>query len=308
MKKCVNTLLFNYYRFYKNKLRSEDLILMVSKLNIDYYKLYELVEFITFSHRRRRAGHASKWVKLPKSKESWEKIFYVAGLMFGDGSSNFDRLTSSSETLIKEFEKGLAELGASTHIIDSKKQNVLDARVVGGLAAKRFFKYIFDFPNRGKARNLRLPEIVQIAPLRFTSAFIRGYFDADASVNVKQNRIEVSSASPMFLKQMKWLLLRFGITSQYREKIIKNTTYGVLYIKGRRNLERYLAHIGFVERTKLEKLKKIINKSKRGDIIVEKIPLSGDYIKRVRLIHAVTLSELGIPYFTVYEKNMERKF
>jgi len=297
---------FNYYRFYKNKLRSEDLILMVSKLNIDYCRLYELVEFITFSDRRRRAGHASKWVKLPKSKESWEEIFYVAGLMFGDGSSNFDRLTSSSETLIKEFEKGLAELGASTRIIGSKKQNVLEARVVGGLAVKRFFKYIFDFPSRGKARNLRLPEIVQIAPLRFTSAFIRGYFDADASVNVKQNRIEVSSASPMFLKQLKWLLLRFGITSQYREKIIKNTTYGVLYIKGRRNLERYLAHIGFVERTKLEKLRRIINKSKRDDIIVEKIPLSGDYIKRIRLIHAVTLSELGIPYFTVYEKNMER--
>ena len=296
----------NYYRFYKNKLRSEDLVLIINKLNISYYRLYELIELITFSDRRRRAGHASKWMKLPGSKGSWERVFYIAGLMFGDGSSNFDRLVSSSEKLIREFEKGLAELGASMRVVRSKSQKVLEVRVIGGLAVKRFFKYIFDFPYREKAKNLRLPEIVQIAPLRFASAFIRGYFDADASVDVKQNRIEVLSASPMFLKQMKWLLLRFGITSQYREKTIKNTTYGVLYIKGRQNLKRYMVYIGFVERAKLEKLKIIINKSKRDDIITEKIPLNGGYIKRTRLAHAMTLSELRMPYFTVYEKDLER--
>jgi len=296
----------NSYRFYRNRLRSRDLVLIANKLNIDYYRLYELIELITFSDRRRRVGHASKWIKLPKSRKSWEKIFYVAGLMFGDGSSNFDRLTSSSKKLVREFEKGLAVLGASAHIISSKRQSVLEVRAVGGLAVKKFFKYIFEFPERKKARNLRLPEVIQIAPLRFISAFIRGYFDADAAVDVKQNRIEVSSASPTFLKQIKWLLLRFGITSQYHEKTVKNTTYGVLYIKGRRNLEKYLTHIGFVEPAKLEKLKVIISTSKRDDIITEEIPLSGDYIKRTRLIHAITRSELKMPYFAVYEKNLEK--
>lgn len=286
----------NYRKFCRSKLRSEDLVSIVNKLNIGYYELYELIELITFSNIREKVKHTSEWVKLPRSRRSWERIFYVAGLMFGCYSLNLNKLDTNSKRLVREFRKGLAELKATMRIVRSKSQKVLEVEAIGDLAVKMFFKHIFDFPYREGARNLRLPEIVQIAPLRFASAFIRGYFDVNASVNVEENSIKVSSVSLTFLKQMKWLLLRFGIISQYREETIKNITYGVLYIKGMRNLKKYLAYIGFIERVKLKKLKTIINRFKRSKSITEKIPLNEGYIKRIKLAYATVLPMLKTTY------------
>lgn len=295
----------SYYRFYKNRLRLEDLISLMNILHLNKESLFELIDSITFSDRRRRVSYARKWIKLPKSRRAWEKIFYIAGLMYGDGSSKFDVLTNCCEKIIKEFNRGLAVLGGRTYVVNSKN-NVMEIQVIGGLAVRRFFTYLFDFPKKRKSRSIMLPEIVQIAPLKFASAFVRGYFDLDASVDVRQKRIEVTSASPLFLKQIKWLLLRFGITSEFCEKEIGNKIYGVLYIKGKSNLRKYLKHIGFTEHEKRRKLKEIIALSRRDDITTEKIPLDGNRIKMLRLCFGFTVTGLGIPYFSVYEKDYER--
>jgi len=294
----------SYYRFYNNKLRGEDILKIIREFNISKKEVFANITSLTFSNRKRRAGHSHKWIKLPKTRTAWKKIFYIAGLMFGDGSSGFEGLTTADSKILELFTKYLSILKASVYTIHNS--NVYEARIIGGRAVRRFFIILFNYPLRRKARSIVLPEIVQIAPLDLAAEFIKGYFDADATVNVRQKRIEVVSASPLFLKQMKWLLLRYGITSKYAEYEKNGRIYGYLYIKGKRNLELFMKNIGFNNHVKMNKLSEIVKNSTRDNIVTERIPLDGESLRKLRLYFSLSATEVGIPYLRKYENNSEK--
>jgi len=294
----------SYHRFYNNKLRGEDILRIIQEFNISRKEVFANITSLTFSSRKRRVGHSRKWIKLPKTRAAWKKIFYIAGLMIGDGSSGFEGLTTANSKILELFIKYLSTLKASTHI--ARNNNVYEARVIGGRAVRKFFTILFNYPLRRKARSIVLPEIVQIAPLDLAAEFIKGYFDADATVDVRQKRIEVVSASPIFLKQMKWLLLRYGISSKYAEYKKNGRTYGCLYIKGKRNLELFMKNIGFNDPAKMNKLSEIVRSSARDDIVVERIPLNGESLRRLRLYFGLSATDVRIPYLRKYENNFEK--
>jgi len=277
---------FNGYKTYKvqkNVFRKED----IEKLN-----LQDSIEKIAFTPGVHRSGKPLYYLKMPKSKDEWKVVFYFAGMMFGDGSQ--EKITNNDEGVSKRL-KGLEPLGVELVRVKRKTSYEIELRKAKN-ALLRFIKLLFEYPERKKAYTIRVPKVLFIAPKDLVAEFIRGYFDADAYVNLKDTRIEVTSASKEFIEKLTLVLLRFGILS----KIYENKGYWTLIISGRRNLSEFRRHIGFTVKAKAERLNEIIRKSKKSELY----PIQEE-IRRLRLLFGFTRSELNneIPYYSKYESS-----
>src|SRR2546427_11246039 len=67
-------------------------------------QLYEDIERIKYSSPKRRASHKSFWLKVPQSEHQLSALYYMTGLLFGDGIRKNAYLTNTSHFLIKEFQ------------------------------------------------------------------------------------------------------------------------------------------------------------------------------------------------------------
>lgn len=276
------------YKKQKNVFRSEDII--EHNLNI---------EKISFSPRIHRCGKPQHYIKLPKSLNEWKAIFYFAGVMFGDGC--VDRIANNDEEVFNKL-KSLNNLGIEVERIKRKSSYEIIFKN-GKNALINLLKILFDYPSEKKSHNIKIPQILYIAPKELVAEFIKGYFDADGYVNLRQNRIEVISASKEFIEGLSILLLRFEITSKIYEikKSYKETKkkYYQLNIVGKRNLKNF-KNIGFSIKYKEENLNKIIEKSRKS----EKYPINKD-MKRLRILFGMTRNEVNVSYYAKYENGKE---
>jgi len=68
-----------------------------------------------------------------------------------------------------------------------------------------------------KARNKKIPNLIMRSPKNIISAFLRGYFDADAYAG--KEGVRLSSASKELIKTVQIILLNYGILSRQREHL-----------------------------------------------------------------------------------------
>ncbi|WP_461866150.1 translation initiation factor IF-2, partial [Thermococcus sp.] len=268
------------YKIQRNVFRHED----IEKLN-----LWEDVERVAFTSRLHRSGKPLYYVKLPRTDEEWKAFFYFAGVMFGDESQE---KIANNDTEVFERLKKVEVIGVDLLRVKRKTSYEIEFRK-GKNALLRLMKVLFGFPEKEKARKIRVPQILFLAPREYVAEFIRGYFDADAYVSLKDTRIEVSSASREFLEDLSIILLRFGIVSKlYRSE------YTTLVISGRRNLQAFKKYIGFTVRSKNERLENIIKKSRKS----ETYPVFEE-LRRLRLLFGFTRTELNsaVPFYSRYE-------
>ncbi|BAD85494.1 translation initiation factor IF-2 [Thermococcus kodakarensis KOD1] len=268
------------YKVERNVFRWED----IERLN-----LWDEVERVAFTPRMHRSGKPLHYVKLPRSPEEWEAFFYFAGVMFGDGSQ--DKIANNDVEVYEELKK-LSVLGVAVKRVERTTSYEIEL-TNGKNALLRLLRVLFEYPERQKAKSIRVPRILFIAPRKYVSRFLRGYFDADGHVSLKDARIEVTSASQEFLEDLSLLLLRFGIVSK-----IYRSDYTTLVISGRRNLDLFRRYIGFSVKNKAEALEKAIKKSRRS----ESYPIFEE-LKRLRLLFGFTRTELNsnVPFYGKYE-------
>lgn len=69
-----------------------------------------------------------------------------------------------------------------------------------------------------KSATKEIPSAVMEGNKEVVSAFLRGFFDAEAYVDPKKYQIEISSASELMMKQVNTLLRRFGIWMRVKKK------------------------------------------------------------------------------------------
>ena len=275
------------YKIKKNILRIED----IRDKN-------DIKEF-AFCSRKQRCGKSSYYLKFPRTYEEWKTIFYLAGVLFGDGSVS---KIANNDNEVFERIKHIEPLGVE--VVRIKRHTSYEIEFKKAKKSLfRFIKLLFDYPERRKSHAIRVPQVLYIAPKELVAEFIRGYFDADATVNERSVRIEVSSASHEFIKKLSLVLLRFGILSKIYELNKsyngKKHKYSLLVISGRRNLENYDKFIGFYVKHKSESLKRIIKRSRKSECY----PLQAE-LKRLRILFGFTKSELNkhIPFYTKYER------
>ncbi|NJE10626.1 intein-containing translation initiation factor aIF-2 [Thermococcus sp. MAR1] len=268
------------YKVKKNVFRVED---------IEKLRLWDEVERVAFTPRIHRSGKPLHYIKLPRGNEEWKSLFYFAGVMFGDGSQ--DKIANNDVEVFERL-KGIESLGVE--LVRTKRKTSWEIEIRKGKNALiRLIRVLFDYPEKQKARSIKVPKVLFIAPREYVAEFLRGYFDTDGYVNLKDARIEITSASQEFLEDLSLVLLRFGIVSKlYRSK------YTTLVISGRRNLKAFRHFIGFTVEKKAKDLEGAIEKSKKS----ETYPIFEE-LKRLRLLFGFTRTELNsfVPFYSKYE-------
>ncbi|QDA32460.1 intein-containing translation initiation factor aIF-2 [Thermococcus indicus] len=268
------------YKVRSNVFRAEDLD-----------GLWDAVERIAFTPRIHRSGKPLHYVRLPETDEEWKALFYFAGVMFGDGSQ--DKIANND---VEVFERLKAVESLGVELLRVRRRTSWEIEIRNGKNALiRLIRVLFDYPERQKARSITAPDILFIAPREYVAEFLRGYFDADGHVSLKDVRIEITSASREFLEELSLVLLRFGIVSK-----LYRSDYTTLVISGRRNLEAFRKLIDFTVKEKAERLERVVEKSKKS----ETYPIFEE-LKRLRLLFGFTRTELNsfVPFYSKYESS-----
>lgn len=276
------------YRLCTNKFLAKEIAPIMRLLNLDASGMYDAIAAFKFSSVNQGCCRREPWLKLLK-EEQLPSFFYLLGAMFGGGCSGFERLSNNDEEIVQRVEETLKALGEKVYrFVGSTCQKIVlrDGRNLKQIAVR-----LFDFPLGQKSKTMTVPEAVQVAPSEFVSRFLQGYFDTDGYVDELQCLIEVASASMDFLRGVKTLLLRWGITSTLREG-----RYPRLYINGKSNLQRFHDHIGFTVTTKREALESLLASPNRKDMTTDRIPLTFEEVKLLMVPLGMTCSDLRIPY------------
>ncbi len=287
---------YREYRIKKNILRLEDL---------KELQFFSKIDKLAFCSRKQRCGKPRYYIRFPKNIEEWKAVFYLAGVMFGDGS--LSKIANNDDEVFENI-KRIEALGVEVVRIRGKSSYEIEFKK-GKNALFRFIRILFDYPDRRKSHSIRVPQILFIAPKELVAEFLRGYFDSDATVNVRSCRIEVSSASHEFIKKLSLVLLRFGILSKIYEvrKGYKGERkrYSLLIISGKENLRKFAEFVGFSVRSKAESLKVALDRSKKS----ESYPLQHE-LKRLRILFGFTKNELNrfIPFYTKYETSQNPSY
>ena len=119
------------------------------------------------------------------------------------------------------------------------------------------------------------------------AAFLRGYFDGEASVC--GGVLEVSSASEQLLREVQILLLRFGILSSRNPKVIKGNTYWRLALCGQ-DAADFNTKIGLLTPSKKEALQALCSKRRNANLDVVPFAQAAVQALRMEIKAQVTMS------------------
>lgn len=124
----------------------------------------------------------------------------------------------------------------------------------------------------------RIPDFIMQADLDSVKIFLKNYFEAEASVVESMRSIEISTASPVMIQQLSYLLRRFGIWMRISTKQKRATNGSGIFrpyqigILGGNAARKFCTQIGFVSGRKQQKLAKICESISNTN--VEGVPAS----------------------------------
>jgi translation initiation factor 5B len=247
---------------------------LLERAGVPLHLGYDGLEGIKFASRKRRAGHNSPWIKLPKARTDFVDLLYLVGLLYGDGVAGTANLSNVSPDLISEYKRCVRSVFGVT----AKKRWARTAYIVthrGGRSLSKFLVDVFEYPERDKARTLHVPLLVATMPDEMVAAFIRGFFDAEGFVQ-EGRRIGVGCYSSLLMKQLPMLLSRFGCLA-YHGKSHQHE----IYISGRSNVASFLNHIGFKDRRKMEAAWERL-RHPEANRVFELTPIPGSSLREAR--------------------------
>ena len=138
----------------------------------------------------------------------------------------------------------------------------------------------------------RIPPALMQATDETAAAFLRGYIEGEAHVSASQREICVASMSRPLLRDIRSMLLRFGITSQLQSR--QNGSYR-LRISGD-SFATYVDRVGFVTDRKQKACTQYADADSNTNLDV--IPDIGTELRRLRENLGLTQSECGLPRST----------
>lgn len=207
------------YHIHKGFYRPSILRRIISVLSYSEDEVYDQIEKIKFSTAKRRASHKSFWLKIPHIQEEFGALYYVIGLLFGDGIRGDAYLSNTSEMIIEEFKKNIAKsfgIGATARW----RRTSFIVYHNGGKTFEKFLSTIFGYPEIDKTRILQTPDLICAASNNLVCKFIQGFFDAEGYVQAENNmkNVGIACESPLLMQQLPILLQRFGCFAHFVKK------------------------------------------------------------------------------------------
>jgi len=277
-----------YHMVWRGEYRVNILNQICQILDLDFSEVYDNLKWINYRNIKSKGSKSSLKMKLPRD---FNDFYYLAGLFLGDGDLN-GHITNNSPFIQKKVKKIANKLGLKCKI---RTFNDRATRIeIGGLTLNGCLEVLFNYPLKRKSQNIKISTFLETSPKKYIASFIRGYLDADGTIEKGRSAVSMASVSKQFLDKMQLLFYKFDIGSIYNEK--KKT----LYISGKSSLEHF-KEIGFSIPEKQKRFKELLDKSTVSKI--DYVPISGSVLKEIRKkldISANTISK----YYRNYEENV----
>ncbi|WP_258083098.1 LAGLIDADG family homing endonuclease [Thermococcus thermotolerans] len=248
-----------------------------------------------------RPKTAKPRLKLPDVAD--EKFWYLVGLLTGEGYSQNRNgsatvyFTNNNEELIRFAHDYLSTLGLTPTIREGHKGKSAKEVYASSVELYRLLEWL---GIAKKSREKKVPPQLFSARLKDIKEFLRGYFDAEATVDKRRPKITIVSASKELLQGIQQLLLRFGVKSQLHEtraratngKMKTKETYYRLFITGEDAL-KFREKIGFGLSSKIRLLEKVTS-NLQPNTNVDVVPGVGSLLRNLRTKAGLTQAQMGI--------------
>jgi replicative DNA helicase Mcm len=209
-----------------------------------------------------RKSKAQNKVSLSPGKHITTEIGRLFGYLTGDGwvqkgtKANMVSLTNNDEETLDDFTTILTHLGTNAYKRNPRKGKTATEIYSSSSEFHSFIKE--NAPELVRtAGEKSVPMVIQRSPTPIVASFLKALFECDAHVSKRSRSIEFVTKSRRLAREVKMLLLRFGILSQLRtkEKCATNTVkkikrcYYEIRISGE-DVTRYAEKIGFISKRK----------------------------------------------------------
>ena len=193
----------------------------------------------------RRSGRSDRARPIMVDRLDTE-LGYLLGVLTGDGCLTFRNrviLTSADPEIVDCFKAFADRLGL--HVFPNGGNRPHDHII----ASAQLYQLLLTLGmSSGKAAEKRIPASVLRAPREVVSAFLRGLFDTDGTVECRSGYPSFCSASRRLVDEVQIMLLNFGIVSAKRTRHVEYRglpkEYHELEMRGA-EAERFHAEIGF---------------------------------------------------------------
>lgn len=207
-------------------------------------------------HKSVKRPRLLKKIEYPNSYEEILNEAEIMGILLGDGHIMHNDRSIRLRFRELDFCKNFKNLIEKTYGIEAPIDNKYYYNCYGHstLLTQRIIKLT--------RHNKEIPEFVFKGDGNIKARFLRGFFDAEGSVDVIYNRrqIVLTQNNKEMLLQIKSLLFDISIQSKYVEKRVGSDK---LIISLLENLEKYYDLIGFSIKYKQEKLEEAIDYLKK---------------------------------------------
>ncbi|AEK72909.1 MCM2/3/5 family DNA replication licensing factor [Thermococcus sp. 4557] len=260
-------------------------------------------------------------LKLPKYLD--ERLAYFVGLVAGDGSVSKAgwgvaiRFSNKNPEMRRKFAELAKEL-FGVEVTERMKDRVPSLRFHSKVVAHLLEK--LGVPLSPKSDKLDLPNELFMSPERVLASYIRGLFDCDGTVVIRErgsSYVEFDTTSEKLARKLQLTLLRFGIishlrrrkragyTSTFRDReITSRHDRWELKIYGE-NVLKFAAKIGFEHPEKARKLDALVEKMRgqKHDTNVDVIPGVGMLIREIRAFYGLSIEQVyGSNFGALVEK------
>ncbi|MFB6228856.1 MAG: elongation factor EF-2 [Halobacteriales archaeon] len=252
---------------WRGQYRLRDVVNVCDSLGIGLDELYAGVETLNYRGTDRRGEHSSLEMELP---EDLSVLFYLAGAFVGDGDRE-GTMANDDPEMQEMLSDRAAELGldATVRTFDERAARV----ETGGKTLRKLLEATFAYPAESKSASVRVSDLVFEAGRGDTAAFLRGYLDADGTVEDSRSAVSATSVSTGLLEDIQLLLYQFDVASKL------NRTNSTLYVSGELSLSNF-AEIGFGLSEKQDRFEALL--ANAGSAKVDRVPVGGNTLRSIR--------------------------
>jgi len=302
----------------RENIHLKELCRLCKEANVPRDEVAKSIKFFS-----QQAGHR---IKLPAKLS--KEMLYFAGLIVGEGSickTNFGgyaiRFSNSNAFLMKRF----AEISKSLFDIEAKIMEGNEKRPTEGRFNSKLVGEIFNnlgVPFSPKSDKSDLSNKITKLPNSYLSAFLRGLFDCEGSISLREkgsSSVELYTTNEKLIKKLQIVLSRFGIISKLRrrekarkvairkdgKRIESKSDVFVLSVYGSESLQLFKKHIGFSHPERNAQLEAILSESYHSNW--DFVPRTGQALKQIRETFGINASRVGISSAFEHEKYKPRR-
>ncbi len=196
----------------------------------------------------------------------------LLGLMLADGQcrtpQHSPRYTTGDPRLVEVLTDAAHKFGCQVSPVGDYSHNLVNKRGRGGVAqANKMYAWLKSLGCAEKSVDKAIPAVIFRAPREAVASFLRALFSGDGSVYTSTSRkgtlgvcVEYASSSERLARDVRHLLLRFGIFALVRRHLSASGRWGYrVQVTDLNMLRLFVQEIGFVQGSrKQERLQEIL--------------------------------------------------